>query len=264
MVHDLLQESDLFVQSFKGGGFGLLSPLDFVHILSLTTEIVSHILLVVSLTRGATHLGVLLLSIFSAILPLLVTWCNFSQSQPEPEYNVSEAQAAQRHERMRSLAYSDIHRPEIALFGLGDWILKSWSSARKIVLSSKQPSLLRDSSLISQLNLSDFMFALQNVRLFFPTYGHLLTCLCTTIQCLDTPRSTNANIFRVLGILDVISQLRSIRDFCVWEPRHNNENGFPEHFSDVCVLCMHEVETSVTTGRSGGGALYRVARRRKH
>ncbi|KAG5644564.1 hypothetical protein DXG03_008138 [Asterophora parasitica] len=162
-VRDLLQESDLFARSFNGGGFGLLSPLDFVHIFSLTLEIVSHIYLVISLTRGASHVGVLLLSITSAMLPLLLPWCNFSQSQPEPTPNAREARAAEHHERMRSLAYSELHRPEIALFGLGEWILETWSRARKVVMSSEEPHLLRDSSLLSQLQLSDLTFALQNV-----------------------------------------------------------------------------------------------------
>ena len=166
VVRDLLQEADLFARSFNGGGFGLLSPLDFIRILSLITEIVSHILLVISLTRGATHFGVLLLSILSALLPFLTSWCNLSRHETEPLYSAREAQAAERHERMRNLAFSDVHRPEIALFGLGDWILQSWSSARRIILASEQPNTLQDSSLISQLNLSDFLFALQNVSIF--------------------------------------------------------------------------------------------------
>ncbi|KAF8076068.1 P-loop containing nucleoside triphosphate hydrolase protein [Lyophyllum atratum] len=165
VVRDLLQESDLFARSFGGGGFGLLSPLDFVHILSLTIEIISHIILVISLTRGATHLGVLLLSIASAMLPLLLPWFNFSQTHTEPSPSVREARAVERHERMRNLAYSEVHRPEIALFGLGDWILETWSSARKIVLNSGQPHLIRESSLLSQLHLSDLLFALQNIPL---------------------------------------------------------------------------------------------------
>jgi hypothetical protein len=169
-VRDLLQESDLFARSFSGGGFGLLSPLDFVHILSLTIEIISHILLIISLTRGATHFGVLLLSIFSATLPFLITWCRFSLPETDPPYNVREVRAADRQERMRNLAYSDAHRAEVALFGLGEWILQSWSTARNIVLSSEQPQNLRD-SLLSRLHLSDFSFALQNVRLIsLPNY----------------------------------------------------------------------------------------------
>jgi hypothetical protein len=167
VVRDLLQESDLFAHSFSGGGFGLLSPLDFVHILSLTTEIISHILLIISLTRGAAHLGVLFLSICSALLPFFVMWCRCPPRGTDPPYNVREARAANRQERMRNFAYSDVHRAEIALFGLGDWILKSWSAAHNIVSSSEQPQNLQD-SVLSRFNMSDFMFALQNVRLVFP------------------------------------------------------------------------------------------------
>ncbi|KAJ7179429.1 P-loop containing nucleoside triphosphate hydrolase protein [Mycena filopes] len=163
-VRDLLQESDLFARSFSGSGFGLLSPLDFIHIISLVTEIFSHLLLILSLTGGATHYGVLLLSIFSATLPLFVTWFRCSDAHSETLYTPREARAAERQEKMRNLAYNDSHRPEIELFGLGDWILKTWASARKVVLDSEQTNL-RDSSLVSKLNFSDFLFALQNIPL---------------------------------------------------------------------------------------------------
>jgi hypothetical protein len=234
VVRDLLQESDLFARSFNGGGFGLLSPLDFVHVLSLTTEIMSHIWLVISLTRGATHFGVLLLSIFSAMLPLLLTRCNFSQRQSDPPYNATEARAAARHERMRNLAYSDAHRPEIALFGLGDWILKSWSSARKIVLASEQPHFLLDSSFFARINLSDLLFALQNVSLV--RLCPLLTACTNSDILLDTTRSTNANVVCNTGIPDFIPQLHSIARLCMWQLDHDNENGFSGHIPDVCIL----------------------------
>lgn len=177
-VRDLLQESDLFAQSFSGGGFGLLSPLDFVHIFALLTEIASHIVLILSLTRTTTHYYVLALSILSAAFPLLVSWFGAAQRTPEPLYSAREARAADRQERMRNLVYSDAHRPEIALFGLGDWILKSWSNARKIVLSSEQPPSLQDSSILSRINISDFVFALQNVRFtLFSSPSRLLTLI---------------------------------------------------------------------------------------
>ncbi|KAK7061448.1 ABC transporter domain-containing protein [Favolaschia claudopus] len=164
-VRDLLHESDLFARSFSGSGFGLLSPLDFIHIISLVTELLSHTLLILSLTGGATHYGVLLLSIFSATLPLLVTCIGCPQPHSETLYTPREARAADRQEKMRNLAYNDAHRPEIELFGLGDWILKTWASARKVVLDSEQSQQLRDSSLLSKLNFSDFLFALQNIPL---------------------------------------------------------------------------------------------------
>ncbi|KAJ6516212.1 P-loop containing nucleoside triphosphate hydrolase protein, partial [Mycena sanguinolenta] len=165
VVRDLLHESDLFARSFSGSGFGLLSPLDFIHIISLVTELLSHALLILSLTVGATHYGVLLLSIFSATLPLFVTWFACPQPHSESLYSPREARAADRQEKMRNLAYNDAHRPEIELFGLGDWILRNWASARKVVLASEQNQQFRDSSLLSKLNFSDFLFALQNIPL---------------------------------------------------------------------------------------------------
>ncbi|KAJ7283483.1 P-loop containing nucleoside triphosphate hydrolase protein [Mycena rebaudengoi] len=165
VVRDLLQESDLFARSFSGSGFGLLSPLEFIHIISLATEIFSHLLLILSLTGGASHYGVLLLSIFSATLPLFVTWLGCSNVHSESLYSPREARAADRQEKMRNLAYNEGHRPEIELFGLGEWILKTWASARKVVLDSEQSHYLRESSMMSRLNFSDFLFALQNIPL---------------------------------------------------------------------------------------------------
>ncbi|KAG6919275.1 hypothetical protein DXG01_007407 [Tephrocybe rancida] len=167
VVRDLLQESDMFAGSFGGGGFGILSPLDFVRILSLVVEILSHIYLVISLTRGAGHFGVLLLSMATAMLPLVLPWCSLSHNQPEPLATDREARAFERHERMRNLAYSEVHRPEIALFGLGGWILETWTSARRVVAAMEEPHLLRESSLLSQLHLSDLVFALQNIPLIW-------------------------------------------------------------------------------------------------
>ncbi|KAG6866497.1 hypothetical protein C0991_003041 [Blastosporella zonata] len=167
VVRELLQESDMFAGSFNGGGFGLLSPLDFVRILSLVVEILSHIYLVISLTRGAAHLGVFLLSMTSVVLPLVLPWFSITHDQPETLASDREARAIERHERMRNLAYSEEHRPEIALFGLGDWILEAWSSARRVVAAMEEPYVMRESSLLSQLHLSDLMFAMQNIPLIW-------------------------------------------------------------------------------------------------
>lgn len=172
IVRDLLQESELFARSFNGmGGFGLLSPFDFVHILALLTEVASHIWVVLSLTGGTIHIGILLLSVISAMLPLLLSWSGFSPAHPEALYNPQEVRAAERQEKMRNLAHSDTHRPEIILFGLGPWILRSWANARKIVMGSEQPPSLRGSALsmsvFSHINFSDLLFALQNVRFRF-------------------------------------------------------------------------------------------------
>ena len=163
LVRDLLQESDLFARSFSGGGFGFLSPLDFVNVFSSTIEIASHLFLVVSLTRGISHFGVLFLAVISALLPLVLSWFHCSAGPEDSPSGVREARAADRQERMRNMAYSEAYRPEIALFGLGDWILKSWSGARRIVLTSEHPSHQRASSVLAYFNLADLTYALQNV-----------------------------------------------------------------------------------------------------
>lgn len=159
----LLQESELFARSFTGSGFGILSPLEFIHLLALLTEIFSHIILIISLTRGISHFGILVLSIFSTMLPMFLSWLSCPRKESESIASAKEARAADRQERLRSLAYSDAHRPEVALFGLGDWILKSWTSARKIVLASEQPYYARNTSILDQFNLSELVFAVQNV-----------------------------------------------------------------------------------------------------
>jgi len=178
VVRDLLQESELFARSFNGmGGFGLISPFDLIHIFSLCTEVVSHIWVVLSMTGGATHSGVLMLSIISTVLPLLMSWWGIPRTFPESLYTPQEARAAERQEKMRNLAYSDSHRPEIVLFGLGPWILNSWAAARKVILSTEQPLLFKDFglslSLLSNINFSDFLFALQNVGVFLLNFNCL-------------------------------------------------------------------------------------------
>jgi hypothetical protein len=229
-VRDLLQESDLFARSFSGSGFGLLSPLDFIHIISLVTELVSHVLLILSLTGGATHYGVLLLSIFSATLPLFVTWFGCPQPHSETMYTPREARAADRQEKMRNLAYNDAHRPEIELFGLGDWILKTWASARKVVLDSEQSQHLRDSSLMSKLNFSDFLFALQNVSA--TQYRQVFLLIINP----DTACSSVTNFVCIVGFSDAVSELHSVGDPDLEKFAGYLAHGFPRDFLHVGIL----------------------------
>jgi hypothetical protein len=177
IIRDLLHESDMFARSFTGmGGFGLLSPFDFINILALIFELASHLCVLVSLT-GAVHFGALLLSIFSAVLPLLMRWSGFAQSYPATSFTPQEVRAAERLEKLRNLAYNDDYRPEIILFGLGPWILRSWAKARKVALLSEQPLINMRLShfLLSHVNFADLLFALQNVRIpVFPiSHCHL-------------------------------------------------------------------------------------------
>jgi hypothetical protein len=167
-VRDLLQESELFARSFHGaGGFGLLSPFDIVHIIALCTEVVSQIWVLITLAGQTTQSGVLVVSLLATILPLIVPFFGFSRKHTDPLYTPREAVAAERQQKMRTLAYNDSYRPEILLFGLGPWILRTWAEARKITLSTEHLPFSRDSilslSFIFDANLSDLFSALQNV-----------------------------------------------------------------------------------------------------
>ncbi|KAF8845637.1 P-loop containing nucleoside triphosphate hydrolase protein [Paxillus ammoniavirescens] len=169
IVRDCLQESDLFVRSFNGmGGFGLLSPFDFIQIFALMSELASHLLVLLSLTGGSANLGVLLLSLLSALFPPLLNRCVAAQSTPDMAYTSDEARTAERQEKLRNLAYNDSHRQEVLLFGLGPWILQSWASARKAMLYDERTSLsnqLTLAQILNQINVSDLLFALQNLPL---------------------------------------------------------------------------------------------------
>ena len=148
------------------GSFGLLSPFDFIQIFALISEMISHLLVLLSLTGGSANLGTLLLSLLSALFPLLLNRFIGAQSSPEVVYTAEEARAAERQEKLRNLAYNESHRPEVLLFGLGPWVLQSWTNARKAMLYDGQNSpsnQLTLSQLMNQINISDLLFALQNV-----------------------------------------------------------------------------------------------------
>lgn len=144
-VRDMLHESDLFVRAFHGGGFGALTPLDFIQVLCKLTEILSHLFLIASMTTTFTHFVILLCSFCSLILPIVLSSFPCSSLDESDGYpNIQETHAAERREQMRNLAYSELHHPEVLLFGMGDWIIKSWSSSWKVVFDSEQsqpPSL---------------------------------------------------------------------------------------------------------------------------
>ena len=175
-IRDLFQESDLFVRSFSGvSSFGLLSPLDFLRILTLISELVSHAWMIWSLTFGSTHLWLLLFSVLSSILPLILSYWNPNSNYFEEHHDATEARAVAKQNRMHAMAYSDVDRPEIVLFGLGPWILQTWAKARKVTLGIdnqlNSPKYAFASSLRSQINVSNILATLQNVSFVMPG-GH--------------------------------------------------------------------------------------------
>ncbi|KAI0347328.1 P-loop containing nucleoside triphosphate hydrolase protein [Trametopsis cervina] len=170
-VRDLLQESELFVRSFSGlSGFGLLSPLDFFRILTLLAELISHAVMLWSLTARGTHLWLLLFSVLSTILPLISSSWARTDSTTEDRRDAREARATARQNRMHGMAYSEVHRPEIVLFGLGPWVLQSWAKARRITLGlehcqgfAAENGLVGLFELLAQLDLAGIVTALQNI-----------------------------------------------------------------------------------------------------
>lgn len=259
VVRDLLQESDLFVRSFNGmGGFGLLSPFDFVHIFALLSELISHMWILISLTGGSEHIGALTVSLLSALLPLLLKWCGVNTTIPETVTSQQEARAAERQEKLRNLAYSETHRPEIIIFGLGPWILRSWASARKAMLNAEHSASLRESGvpyLLSQINVSDILFALQNV-------GCLLLLVVQLSQsCLDTAGHNSAIFLDFSWIFGSLQKFHSGRGLHNNKFSHYDADGFPGHLPDGSFLCRHEATTSFKTRKRKYRKIYAPATR---
>lgn len=136
-VQDLLNEADLFARSFNGigGALGLLSPFDLVRSLTtLTSEIVGQVYVLYSLlgpgsgTEGWTTAQVFLIG--SALAPNLINGLNWlwtwaimngdddsedTSQWPQALYNPEEAETAERHERMRRLAYDESFKSEVTI-----------------------------------------------------------------------------------------------------------------------------------------------------
>jgi len=238
IVRDCLQESDLFVKSFNGmGGFGLLSPFDFVQILAQISELASYLWVLLTLTGGSSHIGALLLSILSALLPLFLNRCGLSPSHPDNAYSSKEARTAERQEKLRNLAYNDTHRPEVLLFGLGPWILHSWACARKSMMYHERLSPLNQSTLpqiLHQINVSDLLFALQNVS-------------CLSVQglriCKSLVDSTVPNVpvlIRVPGVAGTVSELDPVSGLYRRKLGQYDSHGVPRNIFNGCLLRRHE------------------------
>ena len=165
VTRDLFQEADLFVRSFSGmTSLGLLSPFDFVSMLTIASEIISHLYVIYTLTSDAAHVWILLFSLALAFFPFILPWFHPGRSHPDSLYTPQEAQAAEKQEKMRHLAHNDSHRPELLLFGLGPWILESWAQARKSLLGIEKPNIFRETAFLGQVSLNEIMVTVQHVR----------------------------------------------------------------------------------------------------
>lgn len=199
-IRDLLHESDLFVRSFMGlgFGFGLFSPLDLIRVMSSVAEIASQLFLLYSasglsrtsissfLAFGSVErttspqlflIGLLflpsILSLLASFIPSLpLSSLVNGSTASEALYTPADAREAERAERMRSMAHGEPFRAEVILFGLGPWIIGSWSSARKRILGLESQTLDLSSYLgvwsalkwlLTQTNVSEIVILLQNV-----------------------------------------------------------------------------------------------------
>lgn len=149
-----------------------------------------------------------------------------------------EARAADRQERLRSLAYSDAHRPEIALFGLGDWILKSWTSARKIVLASEQPYYARNTSILDQFNLAELVSAVQNVSHKPRSMNSKLMHFWT-----DTLAAAISDFVCLTRFTDCIPHIHPRPSICVPKSHLHHQDGVPRNISYVRIHSQHEIKT---------------------
>jgi hypothetical protein len=165
VIRELFAESDMFVASFQPlGGFGLTSPFDAIRLVTLLSEIASHLVVLSSLPYGLLPFLAFLFSLISAAMPLFRQFygSRFSSQQ----YSAFEMRQEERQEQMRQLIFSEAHRPEIMLFGLGPWIMATWSAARQAALGIQASRLLPQSpleTLFAQVNTAELITAAQNV-----------------------------------------------------------------------------------------------------
>lgn len=157
IVKDALAEAEMFVGSFNNmGGFLLLSPFDMIRLFTTVAEIMtqSYILWSMSLSsarafKTSQHWTELMILSFAAF-PTLFSFLNSFIAHPADRWfhSLPDAEGTkleEQHVRMRNLAYGEKYRPEVLLFGMGEWILKSWADAKR-TLAIRPTSVLDDAS----------------------------------------------------------------------------------------------------------------------
>lgn len=165
-IRDLFRESDLFVRSFGGmSSFGLFSTFDFMRILTSISELISHALVLSSLTFNRPHLTAFCFSVLTSLLPLILRTARSHGSYMDEAADPQGTRAILRQEKMRHLAQSEAYRQELIFFGLGPWILQGWAKARRTVLGLERRQLETDLSLrgLISINFSSLATFIQNV-----------------------------------------------------------------------------------------------------
>ncbi|KAH9943359.1 P-loop containing nucleoside triphosphate hydrolase protein [Epithele typhae] len=195
-VRDLLQESDMFVRSFNGlSAFGLFSPFDFLRLLTLISELSTHLWVLCSLTFGGrTPYHVIMLSLALSALPTILSWFSGQSRYWDCPVSQREVKLAAKQEAMRRLAHSDSYRPEVLLFDLGPWILDAWSRSRRTLMNLERRKTGThgdwSSRIASQFYLSGMLSAINNVPLLL-----VLHSTSTSIGSFTLYRSTLQSLF---------------------------------------------------------------------
>ncbi|KAI0776036.1 P-loop containing nucleoside triphosphate hydrolase protein [Trametes elegans] len=201
LVCDLLQEADIFVRSFNGfSSFGLFSPLDFMRIVTLVSELFAHLWVLFSLTFGATPFPVMLLSITLSALPSLLSWGGGPPKPWDSRTSRLEARLAAKQAAMRHLAHSEAYRPEVMLFDLGPWVLRTWARARQALLGleGRHDSCESDlfSRLLPQLYISGAFSAFEHIPVLL-----VLNSSASSLGAFTLYRSTLQSLFLTAGAL---------------------------------------------------------------
>lgn len=181
-VNIALAEAEMFVRSFSRG-FMFFSPFDLIRLFTTFVEILSRCFVLWSMSlssarafqnsRHWTELMIIAMAIFPTVFPILTSRLArlASSSDPWAHSLIAEGfRLEERHESMKSMAYSKEMRPEILLFGMGDWILKSWADAKRAL--AVKPNTVMDSTTtaihtFAHSTSMNFFALIQTVRGYF-------------------------------------------------------------------------------------------------
>lgn len=162
--------------------FGLFSPFDMMRIFTLLAELASHVMVLYSLTfTSSTTIPVCILAVLTSLIPLVLACGRHHHPYFDDVSSPQQLQMEGEQAKMRMMARNDSYRPEVLLFGLGPWILRSWTQARTVLNdleeSQKDGYHSTASLLCAHFDLHNLISNFQNVRTRrnFPVYLLVLT-----------------------------------------------------------------------------------------
>lgn len=141
LVNDLLEESNKFVNSFAKGSPTVLTPLGLVSLVTSFSEVISQIYVLYTLLHHCSPslLHSHIITIVSVALPRFPRALTFfrgwyesvDDEWPDEELSKRSDWVKVRIAQMEKMAQIAQYRAEVVLFGLADWILECWISAKR-------------------------------------------------------------------------------------------------------------------------------------